>query len=122
MIFLPVFVLGAVLRWKYDQKQGGYLLAGSLGSLVGFALVTAPYIQVALETHFVSWSGGGAYYRWPPPWLPVSVGWVSPFAGVVVGSIFGFVGGIYCFKIRKRKDCTTNPIDENGEQASPVRK
>jgi hypothetical protein len=103
LTFLPLLILGAVLRLKYDRKQGGYFLAGGLGSLIGFALATAPYIHTTLETHLVSWSGGGAYYRWPPPWLPVSVDWVSPFVGYAAGSVFGFVVGIWCLASRARK-------------------
>jgi len=61
------------------------------------------------------------YCRWPPPWQPVSVDWVSPFFGYVVGSVLGFVGGICWLKIRKRKSSANNPVSENGGQSLPVR-
>lgn len=107
-LFCAAFVIiiagAGLLRWSSsDSKTGGYLLAGGLGSLIGFIIATAPFLYVTAQEHLTGWFTGSHRSEWPPFWWPRWMPWVGPFQGFVIGSVLGFVGGCYVFSRRHHR-------------------
>jgi hypothetical protein len=102
--FIAIVGGGALLRWPFHRREtGGYLLAGGLGSLVGFIIATAPFIYVTAQHYLTRWFTGYYHSEWPPFWWPSWMPWVGPFYGFAIGSVFGFAGGCYVFYRRHRR-------------------
>jgi hypothetical protein len=97
-MFTVVVIFGALLRWRLHRPvSGGCLLAGSIGSLIGFVIATAPYIYVTAQHYITGMVLGHHSTQWPPVWWP---SWISPvgqFDGFVLGTALGFAVGAYLF-------------------------
>src|SRR5437870_648260 len=107
-LFVVAFVVisggGALLRWVLHRRDtGGYLLAGSLGSLIGFVVATAPFIYVTAQHYLTGWFTGHYRSEWPPFWWPSWMPWVGPFHGFLIGTVLGFGVGCCVFYQRNRE-------------------
>jgi hypothetical protein len=102
--FVVITAGGALLRWPLHRRQtGGYLLAGSFGSLIGFIIATVPFIYATAQYYLTKLFLGYHHGEWPPSWWPSWLPWFGPFDGFVIGSLVGFGVGCYAFYRRHRK-------------------
>lgn len=54
VMFIIVLFGGVLLRWPLHRREtDGYLLVGSVGSLVGFVIATLPFVYVKAEEHLL---------------------------------------------------------------------
>jgi hypothetical protein len=105
LMFTVVVFGGVLLRWPLHRHEiGGYLLAGSIGWLIGFIIATLPYLYVTAQEHVISPILIGSHFsEWPPSWWPGWLPWFGPFDGFIIGSVVGFGAGCYVFYRRHRK-------------------
>ena len=107
--FLLVLAVGAVVsRWILPRsKLANCLFGAALGSLVGFLIVTLPWISLAMRTQ-KSWP---VLEIWPY-WGDYS----GPFTASVLGNIIGLVLGFFYLHDRtniKRCDKTHSSAAAN---------
>jgi hypothetical protein len=103
-VFVTIALGGVILRWVLHRpKLGGYLLAGAIGSFIGFVIATAPYILMTAQKYIMRLASGYWYEEWPPSMWPTWLPLFGPFDGFVIGSILGFVIGCYVFGKRNKK-------------------
>jgi hypothetical protein len=104
-VMFVLFILGGLLlRWPlHYHETGGFLIAGGIGSLVGFILATLPFLYVTAQHYLTKIFLGYHHTEWPPSWWPGWLPWFGPFDGFIVGSLVGFGVGSYVFLRRHRR-------------------
>ena len=108
-----------VRRLLPHSAVGAYLLSGAWGALLGFVLLTLPYI-CEVGQHYWSLVVMGSHYReFPPHWFPRWLIVCGPFDGFVLGSSSGFACG--CFsELRRQCRQRAHKMGSTPRPASPT--